>query len=117
MNPTVVAAAIAASASVVAALFAWRASTRATDVNARAADLAWAKELRQDTADARGEIAQLRTEVRELRRQLELAQREADHWLTEHQAARRHAWRPGMTIERFRELIGPTDPPAAAAAH
>jgi hypothetical protein len=28
---------------------------------------------------------------------------------------RRHVWRPGMSIERLRELIGPVDPPGATA--
>lgn len=73
------------------------------------------KELRQDTIDAREEVVQLRTEVRELRRQLDVVTREADHWIAEHQSMRRHTWRPGMTIDRLRELIGPLDPPAAAA--
>jgi hypothetical protein len=112
-TPTIVAL-IALGGTVVTAFFTFRSSSRATDVNSRAAELGWVKELRQDAADARSEVAQLRTEVRQLRRQLELAQREADHWLTEHQAVRRHAHRPGMTIDRLRELIGPEPPPAAA---
>lgn len=111
MDKTVVVALIAAAAAVAAAVFSWRASARATD---RQAELGWARELRQDAADARREIDQLRNEIREVRRQLELAQREADHWLTEHQAMRRQAWRPGMTMDRLRDLIGPMDPPATA---
>lgn len=112
-TPTIVAL-IALGGTILTAIFTFRSSTRATDVHARAAELGWVKELRQDAADARSEVAQLRTEVRELRRQLELAQREADHWLTEHTAMRRHAWRQGMTLVRLRELIGPEPPPAAA---
>jgi uncharacterized protein YlxW (UPF0749 family) len=108
VDTPIVVALIAATGAVIAAFFAWRASTQATQ-------LGWAKELREDAAGARTEVAKLREEVRDLRRQLELAQREADHWLTEHQTARRHAHRPGMTIERLRELLGPVDPPAAAA--
>jgi uncharacterized coiled-coil DUF342 family protein len=115
VDTPVATALIAAGAAVLAAYFSWRASTRATDVNARAAELGWVKELRQDAADARTEVAELRTEVREVRRQLVLAQREADYWLTEKQALHRQAWRPGMTIERLRDLIGPVDPPAATA--
>lgn len=112
METPVVTALIAAVAAVLAAFFSWRASTRATD---RQAELGWAREVRQDAADARTEVAQLRTEIREVRRQLELTQREADHWLTENQSMRKQAHRPGMTIERLRELIGPIDPPAATA--
>lgn len=114
MDTPVVTALIAAAAALAAAFFSWRASSRATDVNARAAELGWVKELREDAAGARSELAQLRSEVRDLRRQLELAQREADHWLTEHQAVRRYAHRPGMTIDRLRDLLGPEAPPAAA---
>ena len=115
MDTPVVTALIAAGAAVLAAYFSWRASTRATDVNARAAELGWVKELRQDTIDARREVQQLREEIRQVRRELAVAQDEADHWNAEHQTMRRHTWRPGMTIERLRELIGPLDPPAAAA--
>lgn len=114
MDRTVIVALIAAGASLVAALFAWRSSSRATDVNQQAANLAWVKELRQDASDARDEVEQLRGQVRELRRQLDAVTREADHWIAEHQSMRRHAWRPGMTIERLRELVGPIDPPATA---
>lgn len=111
METPIVVALIALVAALVSGFFTWRTSGRAND---RAAELAWTREVRQDAADARKEIAQLRDEVRELRRQLELAQREADHWLTEHTAMRRHAWRQGMTLVRLRELIGPEPPPAAA---
>lgn len=117
METPIVTALIAAAAAVVAAFFSWRSSSRATDVNLRAAELGWVKEMRQDASEARLEVAQLRAEVRELRRQLEVAQREADHWLTEHQAMRRNTWRPGMTLDRLRELIGPIEPPATANGH
>lgn len=113
-TPTVVAL-IAAGGSLIAALSASRSAGRATDVNQQAANLGWVKEMRQDAADAREEVEQLRGQVRELRRQLDTVTREADHWIAEHQSMRRHAQRPGMTIERLRELIGPMDPPAAAA--
>jgi chromosome condensin MukBEF ATPase and DNA-binding subunit MukB len=65
--------------------------------------------------DAREEVDQLRAQVRQLQRQLDVVTREADHWIAEHQAMRRHAWRPGMTLDRLRELIGPIDPPTATA--
>lgn len=114
MESTVVVALIAATASVIAAFFAWRSSSRANDVNQAAANLGWVKELRQDAADARREVQQLRDEIRQVRRELAVAQGEADHWNAEHQTMRRNVWRPGMTVERLRELIGPIDPPAAA---
>ena len=125
MDTPVIVALIAAAASVVTAFYAARASRRVAaitaaaahrtaDVNEQAANLAWVKELRQDASDARDEVEQLRGQVRELRRQLDAVTREADHWIAEHQSMRRHAWRPGMTIERLRELVGPIDPPATA---
>jgi HAMP domain-containing protein len=104
---------IALGAALISGFFTWRTSGRAND---RTADLAWAKELRQDAADARSEVQQLRDEVRNLRRQLELAQREADYWIAEHQTIRRQAHRPGMTLDRLRELLDPAEPPPAAAS-
>jgi uncharacterized coiled-coil DUF342 family protein len=117
VDKTFVVALIAGVPGVLAAFLVYRASNRANSVNARTADLAWARELRQDAHDAREEVDQLRNQVRELRRQLEAVTREADHWIAEHQSLRRHAWRPGMTIDRLRELIGPLDPPATANGH
>lgn len=114
MDKTIVVALIAGIPGIVAAFLVFRSSSRANDVNARAAELGWVKELRQDAHDAREEVDQLRQQVRELRRQLDAVTREADHWIAEHQSMRRHAWRPGMTIERLRDLIGPIDPPATA---
>jgi hypothetical protein len=108
MDKTIVVALIAGVPGLVAAYLVYRSSSRANE-------LGWAKELRQDASDARREVQQLRDEVRDLRRQLLLAQGEADHWISEHQSMRRQAWRAGMTMERFRDLIGPVDPPAAAA--
>jgi len=115
VDKAIVVALIAGVPGLVAAFLVYRSSSRATDVNQQAANLGWVKELRQDAIDAREEVDQLRHQVRELRRQLEAVTREADHWIAEHQSMRRHAWRPGMTIDRLRELIGPVDPPAAAA--
>ncbi len=112
-TPTIVAL-IALGGTLVTVFFTFRSSGRATDVNARAAELGWVKELRQDTIDAREEIDQLRNQVRELRRQLDAVTREADYWINEHQTMRRHVNRPGMTLERLREMFGPLDPPAAA---
>lgn len=114
MDKTIVVALIAGVPGLVAAFLVFRSSSRANDINDRAADLGWVKELRQDAHDAREEVDQLRQQVRELRRQLDAVTREADHWIAEHQTLRRQAWRPGMTIERLRELIGPFDPPATA---
>jgi hypothetical protein len=107
-TPSIVAV-VALSGTVLTALVTWRSSSRATDVSARAGDLAWVKELRQDAVDARGEVVQLQEEVRVLRRQLEVVTREADYWIAEAQTMRRHTWRSGMTIERLRGLVGPPD--------
>jgi hypothetical protein len=115
VDAAIVVAAIGAVAGIWGATVAARASRRATDVNELAANLEWVKQIRQDAVDARLEIANLRTEVRELRRQLAVVSGEADHWITEHQTVRRHVFRPGMTIDRLRELIGP-DPPVPRAA-
>jgi peptidoglycan hydrolase CwlO-like protein len=115
MDKTFVVALIAGVPGFVAALLVYRSSRRANAVAEKQTDLAWARELRQDAHDAREEVEQLRGQVRELRRQLDVVTREADHWIAEHQAMRRHTWRPGMTIDRLRELIGPIDPPNATA--
>ena len=115
MDKTIVVALIAGVPVIVAAFLVFRSSSRATDVNARAAELGWVKELRQDAHDAREEVDQLRNQVRELRRQLDAVTREADHWIAEHQTMRRHVNRPGMTLDRLRELFPPLDPPTAAA--
>lgn len=115
MDTPVVVALIALAGSIVTAVFVWRASGRATDVNEQAANLGWVKELRQDAIDTRKEVEQLQEEVRRLRRQLDIVTREADHWIAEHQNMRRHAFRHGMTIGRLRELWG-TEPPASSAA-
>lgn len=115
MDPAIVVAVLGAVAGIWGATVAARASRRATDVNQQAANLEWVKTLRQDAVDARKEVGDLRAEVRELRRQLSLVTAEADHWIAEHQSFRRHAWRPGMTIDRLRELLGP-EPPVSRAA-
>lgn len=116
MDTTTLVAIVAAVAAIIAAVIAAKASNRATDVNEQAANLGWVKELRQDAIDARKEVAELRTEVRELRRQLAVVAGEADHWIGQHQTMHRQAWRPGMTIERLRELFGP-EPPSATSTH
>lgn len=115
METPVLVALIAGVPGVLAALLVYRSSRRANAVSQEQANLAWVKELRQDASEAREEVEQLRAQVRKMTRQLDLTQREADHWIAEHQAMRRHVWRPGMTIDRLRELIGPVEPPAAAA--
>lgn len=112
-TPTVVAL-IALVGTLFTVFFTFRSSGRATDVNQQVANVGLVKELRQDAIDTREELDQVRNQVRDLRRQLEAMTREADYWINEAQTMRRHTWRPGMTIERLRELIGPIDPPAAA---
>jgi hypothetical protein len=116
MDVSVVVAGIGGAAGLWGAYIAARASRRATDVSEQAANLEWVKELRRDAVDARREVGELRAEVRELRRQLAVVTSEADHWIAEHQSFRRQAWRPGMTIERLRTLLGP-EPPKPVGQH
>lgn len=111
MDTPLAVAIVAAAGAVVAAFIAARSSKRATDVSQQANNLAWVKELREDAASARREVAELRGQVRELSRQLEVVTAEADHWIAEHQKVRRHAFRPGMSIERLKELFGPDSAP------
>lgn len=118
MDPTftpLVVALVAGVPGILAAVLVFRSARRANDVNEQAANLGWVKELRQDAIDTRREVEALQEQVRQLRRQLDVVTREADHWINEHQSMRRQTWRPGMTIERLRELFGPPDPPAASA--
>lgn len=104
---------IAAGSVAVAALsayFTFRTSGQATNVSARAQELGWVKELRQDAVDTRREMEACRDEVTNLRRQLGVVTREAEHWITEYQFMHRTVWRPGVTLERIRELLGPPPP-------
>lgn len=110
VDTPMVVAVVAMAGTVVTGLLTFRSSGRATDVNARAAELAWVKELRQDATEAREEVEQLRQQVRELRRQLDVVTREADHWIAENQMIRSHVWRPNMSVARLRSIVGPMEP-------
>lgn len=121
METSVAVAIIAALSSMFCAVLVWRSSRRAnavqaaaTDVNARAAELAWVKEVRQDAKEARDEIEGLQEQVRTLSRQLAVVTREADHWIAQYQFVHRTAWRPGMTLEQLRAILGPDAPQATA---
>lgn len=98
---------LAFAGSLVTAVLTYRSSQQATDVNERASQLQWVKELRAEAADAKQQVKDLTTEVRELRRQLDVVTREAEQLVGEMRLMRRTAWREGMSIERFREFIGP----------
>lgn len=110
MDTPVAVAILALTASAVTAFFAWRSSKRATDVNQHAADLQWAKEIKQDAFDARKEVEELRVQLRTVSRQMETVQREAEYWISQYQFVHRTAWREGMTLARLRELLGPDAP-------
>lgn len=125
MDLTLAVALLALAGTVVSAVLMYRASTRATaaqeraseqtnDVSERANDLQWVKELRDERQHLASEVEQLRATVATLRRELGVVTREAEHLIQEIQLFRRTAWRDGMTIERYREFIGP--PPAPANA-
>lgn len=112
-TPTVVAA-LALAGTAITGYFTWRSSTKATDVSDRAEDRAWVKEIKQDAVDARKEVEELRRQVRTLSSQIDAMAKEADYWINQYQLVHRTAWRPGMSLDRLRELIGP-EPPATPA--
>lgn len=110
MDTSVVVALIALAASTVTAFFTWRASGQATDVNERSAELLWAKEIRQDALDARKDVEALQAKVLTLSRQVDTITREAEYWMQQYQLVHRTAWRPGMTLDRVRQFLGPEPP-------
>lgn len=89
------------------AFFAYRSSGAANDVSAKANELGWVKELRQDAIDTRREMDACQIQVTQLRRQLAVVTREAEHWVAEFRFIHRTVWRDGVTIERLREILGP----------
>lgn len=107
MDTPIVVALIALAATAVTAFFTWRTSGRAND---RTADLGWAREIRQDAIDARKEVEALQTKVQTLSRQVDAMQRETEYWIGQYQLVHRTAWRPGMTLDRIREFLGPDAP-------
>ena len=117
MDTSVVVAGISAAAAVFSGVLVWRSSRRATDVNARATDLQWAKEIRQDAIDARKEVEALQTKVQTLSRQVDAMQRETEYWIGQYQLAHRTAWRPGMTLDRLRDFLGPDAPRTPAVGN
>lgn len=110
MDAAAVTAAGAVAVSALAAFFTFRNSGQANSVSERAGELGWVKELRQDAVDTRREMETCREEVTNLRRQLGVVTREAEHWITEYAFLHRTVWRPGVTVERLRELLGPPPP-------
>lgn len=121
MDTSVVVAVIAAASSMFCGVLVWRSSRKATavqadatDINARAAELAWVKEIRQDAKDAREDVEALQEQVRSLSRQLAVVTREAEHWIAQYQFVHRTAWRPGITLEQLRQILGPDAPQATS---
>lgn len=95
----------------VACYLTYRASTRATAVqqqNALAqqqnADVGRTKQLREDLHAAE-------EEVKKLRREVAVLTREAEGAIADLVNVRRTIWRPGMTIDRLKEFVGPDAPP------
>lgn len=110
MDATAITAVGALAVSALAAVLTFRTSGQANNVNERANELSWVKELRQDAVDTRRDMESCREEVHNLRRQLGVVTREAEHWITEYAFLHRTVWRPGVTVERLRELLGPPPP-------
>lgn len=107
MDTPIVVALIALGAALITGFFTWRTSGRAND---RTAELGWVKEIRQDAIDARKELDAVQTQLRTVSRQMEAMQKEAEYWITQYQLVHRTAWRPGMTLDRLRDLLGPEAP-------
>lgn len=113
MDTAILVAIIAGVPGLIAAVLVFRQSGRANDVNSKAQELSWVKELRQDAIDTRKEMEALQAKVSDLSRQLTATQREADHWFTKFASVQRVAHRPTATIDLVREIVGapPVDPP------
>jgi uncharacterized protein YlxW (UPF0749 family) len=110
MDPAIVVAGLSGVVALACAVLTFRSSGRATNVNEQAEQLQWVKDMREGASEARKEVKELQEEVRTLKRQLDVVTREADHWIAEYQLVHRTAWRPGMTLDRVRELLGPEAP-------
>lgn len=111
MDPALLVASGSVLVAAGTALLTSRSARRATDVNAQAAQLQWVDKMKQDTVDARKEVELMQEEVRLLRRKLGVVTREADHWIACYEAVHRTAWRPGMTLDGVRTMLGPDIPP------
>lgn len=86
-------------------LLTFRSAGRATAVQAQNSDAARIKQLRDDLTAADEEVVKLR-------RQVNVLTKEAEATAADLVYLRRTIWRPGMTIERLREFVGPeTQPP------
>lgn len=90
--------------TVLACYLTYRASTRATRVNENNADAARTKQLREDLTAAEEEVVKLR-------RQVAVLTKEAEGAVADLVYLRRTIWRPGMTVERLREFVGPEQMP------
>jgi hypothetical protein len=117
VDASIIVALIALGGMMVTGFFTWRSSGRATDVNEQAGNLGWAKEIREDAIDARKQVEALQDKVRTLSRQIDTMQRETEYWIGQYQLVHRTAWRPGMTLDRLRQFIGPDAPPSPAASN
>lgn len=114
MDTPIVVALISLGVAVISGFWTWRTSGRAND---RQADLGWAKEIRQDAIDARKEVEALQTKVQTLSRQVDAMQRETEYWIGQYQLVHRTAHRPGMTLDRLRDFLGPDAPRTPVAGN
>lgn len=115
MDTASIAALITGVAALLAGIFNFIRAGRANDVNAKAQELGWVKELRQDALDTRKEMEALQKQVQTLRRQLATVSAEADLWIAQYHALHRTIWRDGISIGRLRDYVGPlpAEPPPA----
>lgn len=86
--------------TLVACYLTYRAATRAAAAQQQTVDLARTKQLREDLTAAEQEVTKLR-------RQVSVLTKEAEGAVADLVYLRRTIWRPGMTVERLRELVGP----------
>lgn len=105
MDSAVAVAAISAAAATVAAVLAYRSSSRAANATEHGHMLRWAEELRTDAADARREAREARTEAAAAGRQLRELRGQVDELVTYVRWVVRTIHRPGMDIDLLRETV------------
>lgn len=101
-------------ATLLGTLLVSRNARKATSVNAQNVDLARIRDLRSELAETKNELEACKTQATELNRKLQISNREASQAWLELAELKRLAHRPGMTLPRLLEYIGPLPDPDAA---